>query len=235
MARNKTQKPRSQWRENFVAAYRITKMAYSWLPIALLAGIIVPLLLGIGIAFATKNYVYWIITGVLLAIVIPTGIIALLSRKAQYKQIEGQPGATPAVIDAFLGRGWNYSTEPVRFFPTKDNREFVWRLVGKPGVVLVAEGAKGRANKLIQQEKMAIRRTAGKEVPVTAIFVGDGENGTVQISKLVSTIKKLPKAITSSEVAALVTRLERASSTSIPIPKGIDPYKTRVSRRALRG
>lgn len=235
MAKDKSARPRGQWRENIVANYKVTKSVYSWLPIALIAGALVPLILGIVLAFVTKNYVYWIVTGVLLALLIPTATIALLSRKAQYAQIEGQPGATPAVIDAFLGRGWNYSTDPVRYFPTKDNREFVWRLIGKAGVVLVAEGTKGRANKLVQQEKMAVRRTAGKEVPVTAIFVGDGENGTVKISQLVKTLKKLPKVITSSEVAALSTRLERTSSTGLPIPKGIDPYKTRVSRRALRG
>lgn len=235
MAKNKSRQPRGQWRENIVQNYKITKSVYSWLPIALIAGALVPLILGVTVAFVTKNYVYWIITGLLLALLIPTATVAFLSRKAQYAQIEGTPGAAPAVIDAFLGRGWNYSTDPVRFFPTKDNREFVWRLIGKAGVVLVAEGAKGRANKLVQQEKMAVRRTAGKEVPVTAIFVGDGENGTVKISQLVKAIKKLPKVISSSEVAALATRLERTSSNSLPIPKGIDPYKTRVSRRALRG
>ena len=235
MAKDKPKKPRGQWRDTIVTLYKVTKATYSWLPIALIVGILVPLALGITLAFVTKHYVYWIITGVLLAVLVPMAIIAILSRKAQYAQIEGQPGASIGVIDQLVKRGWNYSTDPVRYYPTKDNREFVWRLIGKPGVVLVAEGSKGRANKLVQQEKMAVRRTAGKEVPVTAIFVGDGENGTVKISELVKTIKKLPKAITSSEVAALATRLERTSSTGLPIPKGIDPYKTRVSRRALRG
>lgn len=234
MAKDKPARPRGQWRENIVANYKITKSVYSWLPIALIVAALIPLAVGIVLAIVTEHHVYWAVTGVLVAVLLPTAIIAILSRKAQYAQIEGQPGASPAVIDAFLGRGWNYSTDPVRFYPTKDNREFVWRLIGKPGVVLVAEGSKTRANKLVQQEKMAVRRTAGKEVPVTAIFVGDGENGTVKISKLVKTIKSLPKAITSSEVAALATRLERVNA-SLPIPKGIDPTKTRVSRRALRG
>lgn len=234
MAKDKPARPRGQWRENIVANYKITKSVYSWLPIALIVAALIPLAVGIVLAIVTEHHVYWAVTGVLVAVLLPTAIIAILSRKAQYAQIEGQPGASPAVIDAFLGRGWNYSTDPVRFYPTKDNREFVWRLIGKPGVVLVAEGSKTRANKLVQQEKMAVRRTAGKEVPVTAIFVGNGENGTVKISKLVKTIKRLPKAITSSEVAALATRLERVNA-SLPIPKGIDPTKTRVSRRALRG
>lgn len=235
MAKDKPKKPRGQWRKNIAENYRITKSVYSWLPIALIVAALVPLILGIGLAIATGHYVYWIVTSLLLALLLPTIVIAIFSRKAQYAKIDGQPGASSAVIDAFLGRGWNYSTDPVRYFPNKDNREFVWRLIGKAGVVLVAEGSKGRANKLVQQEKMAVRRTAGKEAPVTTIFVGDGENGTVHISKLVKTIKKLPKVITSSEVAALATRLERTTSTGLPIPKGIDPYKTRVSRRALRG
>ena len=55
MAKEKTARPRGQWRENIVASYRVTKAAYSWLPFALLAGALVPLLIGILLAFLNAS------------------------------------------------------------------------------------------------------------------------------------------------------------------------------------
>ena len=48
-------------------------------------------------------------------------------------------------------------------------------------------------------------------------------------------MRRLPRGITIQEVAALARRLEALSQKSLPIPKGIDPYKARPDRRAMRG
>ncbi len=231
MAKKTPAAPKRHWWQNLADAYRISKRTYPWIGWVLLALAIVPLAAFVAIGFATGHPILWSVFGLMLASTLPTLVLTRFTRKAAYTQIEGMPGGTAAVIDQ-LGRGWNFSTEPVRYNREKD---FVWRVVGRPGVVLIAEGPKARVAKLVNQEKLTIRRSAGKEVPVTALFVGNGDNGTVRLSELEKTLRKLPKSITNDEVAALTSRLDRVRAGDLPIPKGIDPNRIRPSRRALRG
>ena len=58
----------------------------------------------------------------------------------------------------------------------------VHRLIGRPGVVLVGEGAPQRVRGLIAQEKKRIARVAG-DTPIYDIVVGNGE-GEVPLAKL---------------------------------------------------
>jgi len=68
-------------------------------------------------------------------------------------------------------------------------------------------------------------------VPVTVLYVGHGDED-VAISKLATTIKRLPKAIDRGTQAAVIKRLDSVSRglSSLPIPKGVDPLKARAPR-----
>lgn len=223
--------PKRHWWQNLADAYKICKRTYPWITWAMLALALVPLAAFIAIGIATGHWVMYTIIGIMLGMLLPTFLLTIFTRKAAYSQIEGMPGGTAAVIDQ-LGRGWNYSTEPVRY---SRNQDFVWRVIGRPGVVIIAEGPKSRVSKLVNQERLSVQRSAGKEVPIRVFYVGDGENGTVKLPELEKQLKKLPKSITNEEVAALTSRLDRMRGTNLPIPKGIDPNKVRPSRRAMRG
>ena len=98
------------------------------------------------------------------------------------------------------------------------------------GVVLVAEGARGRLTRLVNDEKMKVQRVASG-VPIQVIYVGHAE-GDVPISKLSATIKALPKKVDRTTMAAVVKRVDSVSQsvTSLPIPKGIDPLRARAPR-----
>lgn len=231
MADKTSTTPKRHWWQNLFDAYKICKRQYPWITWALLALALIPLALAIVIGIVTGHPIFWPILGLMFAFTLPTVLLSLLTRKAAYAQIEGTPGASAAVIDQ-LGRGWNFSTEPVRYSRDQD---FVWRVVGRPGVVLIAEGPKARVGKLVKQERLSIQRSAGKEVPINTIFIGDGENDTVRLADLEKKLKRLPKTITNDEVAALTSRLDRMRTGDLPIPKGIDPNKIRPSRRAMRG
>ncbi len=222
-------KKRHWW--NYMAeAYRVTKRSYTWLPWALIGGALAGLAVGLIPAFLTKSWITWTILGIFLMTLIPMLLLANLVRRASYAQLDGMTGAASAVIEN-IGRGWDVKSEPVRLNPR--TQDMVFRAIGRAGVVLVAEGPKNRVRSLVEDERKAIKRVA-PNAPINVVFVGRGE-GQVPLAKVERTIRKFPKHISNAEVAALARRLEAIGSNAIGIPKGIDPTKTRVSRRALRG
>jgi hypothetical protein len=151
-----------------------------------------------------------------------------LSTKAMYRRMDGMPGAVGHVLTNYLGRGWTSSDMPVGINPK--TQEAVYRTIGRGGVVVVGEGARGRLTRLVGDERSKAQRVA-QGVPVTVIYVGHGE-GDVPIDQLAKTIKALPKKIDRATMAAVIKRIESVSQsvTSLPIPKGIDPTKVRAPR-----
>jgi hypothetical protein len=213
--------------------YTYTHKAFPWLP-WLLVGIFV-LSIGIGIAAgflippaAWWSIVLWSITGVMLGILVSLMTMTRLSTTAMYRQIDGMPGAAGHVLSTSLGRNWTASDMPVGVNPK--TQEAVYRVVGRGGVVIVGEGARGRLTRLVNEERSKVNRVASG-VPVTVLYVGHGED-EVPIAKLASTIKALPKKIDRTTQAAVIKRLESVSQSlaSLPIPKGIDPTRARAPR-----
>lgn len=197
-----------------------------WLMVGAFLGIIA---LGLLIGLLIDNWI------TMLIIAIPLGLLAamfILSRRAEraaFSQIEGQPGAAGAALSV-LRRGWILEEQPVAINPR--TQEAVFRAIGRPGIVLVTEGTPGRAKALADGERRRMNRIA-PNVPVTVLQTGRGE-GQVPLSKVATKAKKLPKALTKQEVAAVNKRLT-ALGTRLPIPKGIDPYRARPDRKAARG
>jgi hypothetical protein len=107
-------------------------------------------------------------------------------------------------------------------------------VLGRPGVVLVAEGAPQRVKPLLAQEKKRIARVVG-ETPIYDFIIGSGE-GQVPLKKLQSTLMKLPRNITAAQVDALETRLSALASRGAALPKGPMPQgaKMRNVQRTLR-
>lgn len=213
--------------------YTYTQKAFTWLP-WLLVGIFV-LSIGIGVAVgflippvAWWSIVLWSITGLMLGILVSLMTMTRLSTRAMYKQIDGMPGAAGHVLSTSLGRNWTASEMPVGVNPK--TQEAVYRVVGRGGVVIVGEGARGRLTRLVNEERSKVTRVASG-VPVTVLYIGHGDD-EVPIDKLASTIKALPKKIDRSTQSAVIKRLESVSQSlaSLPIPKGIDPTKARAPR-----
>ena len=114
------------------------------------------------------------------------GVIAamfLFSRRAQssaYRQAEGQPGAAAYVLGQMRG-DWR-KTDAVAGTAQLDA---VHRVLGRPGVVLIGEGAPHRVKPLLAQEKKRVARLAG-DAPIYDIVVGNGE-GEIPLGKLNTT------------------------------------------------
>ena len=213
--------------------YTFTQKEYRWLPFLLIGILLVGIAVGVVIGFlippvAAWSVVLWGITGLMLGILASLMTMTRLSTRAMYRKIDGMPGATGHVLSSSLGRRWAASEMPVGINPK--TQEAVYRAVGRGGVVIVGEGARGRLTRLVNDERMKVQRVASG-VPVTVLYVGHGED-EVPIAKLASTIKALPKKIDRATMAAVIKRIDSVSQslTSLPIPKGIDPTKVRAPR-----
>lgn len=163
------------------------------------------------------------------------GVIAamfLFSRRAQssaYRQAEGQPGAAAYVLGQMRG-DWR-KTDAVAGTAQLDA---VHRILGRPGVILVGEGAPHRVKPLLAQEKKKVSRLAG-DAPIYDFVVGNGE-GEITLGKLNTTIMKLPRNLSKEQVVALERRLAALGAQRTPIPQGPMPAGARMRnvQRAAR-
>jgi hypothetical protein len=160
------------------------------------------------------------------------GLIAgmlVFSRRAQramFLQVEGQPGAAGAVLQQQLRGDW-------RLTPTVAGTaqlDAVHRLVGRPGIVLVGEGAQHRVRGLIAQEKKRISRVSG-DTPIYDVIVGTGE-GELRLAKMNRYLLKLPTNLSKEQVGALDKRLAALTGGRPPLPQG--PMPTGVKQRNLQ-
>jgi hypothetical protein len=144
------------------------------------------------------------------------------ARRAMFGAIEGQLGAAAAVLTQMRG-AW-FVTPAVA---VNGKQDLVHRVVGRPGVVLVGEGAPQRVKGLLAQERKRLSRAIG-DVPIHTLVVGDEED-CVPLGKLQARVTRLPAKVARKEVAKLERRL-RPLTRSLPIPGGIDPTAVRRGR-----
>jgi hypothetical protein len=179
-----------------------------------------------------------LLTGSLWLPIVPAvlfaGIAAMFvfSRRAQssaYRQAEGQPGAAAYVLGQLRG-DWR-KTDAVAGTTQLDA---VHRLLGRPGVVLVGEGAPHRVKPLLAQEKRKVSRLAG-ETPIYDVVVGNGD-GEVPLGKLNAHLMKLPRNLSKEQVTALDRRLAALGAQRMPLPQGPVPggMKMRNVQRTVR-
>lgn len=171
------------------------------------------------------------------------GAMLVMSRRAEraaYKSIEGKSGATGAALGA-LRKGWYYDKEPVaaeapRGRNARDlaSAAMIFRAIGRPGVVLIAEGPKGSAVRLAESERKKVARVTGGSVPVTILRIGEGEDA-VPVRKLARRITKLKPRLTKAEVSAVNKRLKALGGLKPPVPAGMDPSRARMDRKGLKG
>jgi hypothetical protein len=107
-------------------------------------------------------------------------------------------------------------------------------MVGRPGVVLVGEGAPHRVRGLIAQEKKKIARVTG-DTPIYDVIVGTDE-GDLRLAKLSRYLLKLPRNLSRDQVAALDKRLSALGGARSPLPQGPIPQgaKLRNVQRTVR-
>lgn len=218
-----------RWYHNYSDAYKVVRRTYPWIPYALILAPIILIGFGIFLGIVRGSLILIPLTFIGLALLADLSLLAYLVRPAMYQQIDGKVGAAYAVIGQ-IRRGWVVDDEPVA---ANRNQDLVWRLIGRPGVVLVSEGSPNSVRSLLDTERKRIQRSISN-VPITFIQMGT-QDGQVPLKKLKSKLNSLPKSLTKQEVPEVANRLQALGNRAVSIPKGVDPYNTRISRRSLRG
>jgi Domain of unknown function (DUF4191) len=182
------------------------------------------------------------VVGILLGspwLFLPVGImlgllaaLIIFGRRAQgsaYRQVEGQPGAAAWVLEGMRG-DWRVTSGVAG----TAQLDAVHRVLGRPGIVLVAEGAPSRVRGLLAQEKKKVARVVG-DTPIYDIVVGDDE-GQVPLRKLSNHVMKLPRNLTAAEVNSLGRRMSALGGARMPVPGGPLPggKQMSVSQRQVR-
>ena len=206
--------------------WSMTQRVYRLLPLEV-AGFF---LLGLLVVGIPVTIFVNLLTGILVAI--PVGLLAAtfwFSRRAMraaYAQIDGQSGASAAVLQSLRG-GWLVTPA----VSVNKSQDMVSRVVGKRGVILVSEGPSSRVGHLLGNERKKTARWV-PEIPIYEIQVGN-EEGQVPLLKLQSALNKLPRNLRGGEITEVRRRLDAVSQTggALPIPKGPVPTSARQVRR----
>ena len=186
------------------------------------AAFFVPVVLLVALGLVFGGVLYLAFLGVLLGMVAAAFVFGRRVQATAYSQVEGQLGAAAAVLSNMRG-DWRV-TPAVGFNREQD---LVHRVVGRPGVILVAEGSSNRVRNLVAAEKKKVARVIG-DTPVYEVVVGEGE-GRIGLRQLERHFLKLPRNIKPKTVNELDRKFKALPATSMPIPKG--PMPTRVPRR----
>ncbi|MDX6287869.1 MAG: hypothetical protein QOG53_3354 [Frankiales bacterium] len=192
-------------------------------PIVVLGGFIALSLFVIG------HIIYVSLIAVLFAFLATLVVFGRRATAAAYVEVEGRPGAAAGVLQGLRG-AWR--VQPA--VAITRNQDFVHRAIGRPGVVLVGEGAPHRVGQLLVQEKRRVSR-AVPEIPIYEVNVGDAD-GQVSIRKLQAHMNKLPRNMKPAKVRELDSRLRALGASQPPLPKGPIPgFRPGQTPRVPRG
>ncbi len=176
---------------------------------------------------------WWMVLplGIVLGAMLAMIIFSRRVQKSVYQQADGTPGAAAWALQNNLRGTW-------RVTPAVAGNTYldaVHRVIGRPGVILVGEGAPHRVKGLLAQEKKKVARIVG-DTPIYDIVVGN-EEGETPLRKLSTTVMKMPRNIPVDMVTDLDNRLSvLAAKSQGGLPKGPLPAgaKQRNMQRAMR-
>ena len=258
--KTKQTKPKKQGTiKQIITIFKYTHKEDKMLP-ALIAGaflvpVIVFVILGIIFRWTVLTWVFLMLIAIMLGMLMATIVLTRRADMVGYKQLDGKPGAAISVLRNIYKAGFNFPEQPVWVDPrTKDA---IWRGTGYNGIYLLGEGDYDRVKRAMDRQEQSIKSvTAGSQIPVYRVMVGNGQ-GQVPLKKLRSNIirhkayrpthhknallaKIHPRErfiLTKAELEKLNARLRTLQTKNgMGIPKGIDPTRMQhVSRRAMRG
>ncbi|NKY26840.1 MULTISPECIES: DUF4191 domain-containing protein [Nocardia] len=201
----------------------------------LLLPLMIGALVGITAVFVVIGLVFgltWFLVplGVVLGALVAFIIFGRRVQKSVYRKAEGQAGAAAWVLDNLQGK-WRVSNG----IAATTQLDAVHRVIGLPGVVLVAEGSPQRVKSLLAQEKKRTARLIG-DTPIYDVVIGNDE-GQVPLKDLQRYLTKLPRNIDTKRIDLIEGRLSALSARGGPaLPKGPMPAgaKMRGVQRTIR-
>ncbi|KUL25017.1 DUF4191 domain-containing protein [Actinoplanes awajinensis] len=168
----------------------------------------------------------WIPVGVLVTLLAVLIVLNLRSNAAMMNVAEGQPGAAASLMENMRG---DWRVRPAASSTTQFDMVHV--VIGRPGVILLAEGNPQRVRALLGQEKKRLSKVIGN-APLYDYVIGS-EEGQLPVRKLRTTMLRLPRNLTGKDVNALDKRLG-ALMARPQMPKGAIPKNMRPGGKGMR-
>lgn len=197
-------------------AFTLTRQRDSRLVPWLLVSFLVPVVVSVVIGLLLGRLALWIVLGILLGALVALNVFGRRMQRSAYAEVEGKPGAAAGIVERMRG-DWRV-TAPVQ---VNRNQDMVTRVVGRSGVVLIAEGRGRGPRELLGAEVRRVKRVIG-DAPLHDIVIGTGE-GETPLPKLQSQLTRKTRALKKGDVEALDRRLKALGGVNIPLPKGPMP------------
>ncbi|HEX3780197.1 MAG TPA: DUF4191 domain-containing protein [Pseudonocardiaceae bacterium] len=219
--------------KNTYEAFKLQRREDKLLLPLIIGAFVLPIVVAVVVALVLDltvvSLVSVIVLGVLVGVLLGFIIFVRRAQRSMFARVDGQPGAAAWVLDQLRGT-WRVSQSVAG----TTQLDAVHRVIGKPGVILVAEGAPHRVKGLLAQEKKRMARVIGN-TPIYDVIVGN-EEGQIELSKLQRHIMRLPSNINAGQVDTLEARLGALASRGAALPKGPLPpgAKMRSVQRAIR-
>ncbi|WP_293770689.1 DUF4191 domain-containing protein [uncultured Corynebacterium sp.] len=230
---------RKQTRSQMWQAFNLQRKQDSALvPLMLLA------ILGMGLVFFLIGRLFhgqWfmLILGLGVGFVLAMWIFTRRLERDMYKKVEDQPGVAGWALQQQLKNTMGIVWDVKPGIAATRHQDLVHRVIGNAGVILVAEGNRGRLQPTMNQLKKRIDKTAAG-VPVYEVYVGTGED-EVPLTKLRNHVMKFPRNFNKDETYANIRRIsamDNLPGTTPGLPKGPMPKQAQnmsgMNRRMRR-
>ncbi|MCO8276004.1 DUF4191 domain-containing protein [Actinoplanes sp. TRM 88003] len=200
--------------------FSFTAKQDKWFVPLLLAAVLIPLALTV-VLVILFGWIYLPI-GIMVTLLAAVIVLNLRSNAAMMNAAEGQPGAAASLVENMRG---DWRVRPAATSTTQF--DMVHIVIGRPGVILLAEGNPQRIRGLLGQEKRRLTKVIGN-APLYDYVIGSDE-GQLSVKKLRSTLMRLPRNLTGKDVNSLDKRLG-ALMARPQMPKGAIPKNMRPNK-----
>ncbi|MEU8007636.1 DUF4191 domain-containing protein [Catellatospora sp. NPDC049111] len=206
--------------------FKFTAKQDKWFTPLVVAAVVLPLAITVAIFLYTGAWI-WIPLGILTTLLAVLIVLNLRSNTAMMNMMEGQPGAAGQLVEQMRG-DWRVK----QAVSATTQFDVVHLVIGKPGVILLAEGNPARLKPLLGEQKRRLTKVIG-DAPLYDYIIGTGE-GQLSIRKLRMTLMRLPRNLSGKEVNAL-DRALTALNARPQMPRGQLPKEFRPPRMPRGG
>jgi hypothetical protein len=217
--------PRTSRRAQFKESYQLVREDDRWIAYKLIGVALAVFAVGLVVGLLIGHWIYLGFIGLLGGFILASIYYGRRVTKAVNHRLEGRVGGAAGALMA-LRKGWTVDSG----IAATRNQDLVHRVVGRPGIVLVGEGAPTRLTHLMANEKRKHARVS-PDTPIYEVLVGAGD-GQVSIAKLPRHIMKLPNNLDKKQIGELKRRLKALESTrqQVPLPKGPLPKNVKLPK-----
>ncbi|WP_117214727.1 DUF4191 domain-containing protein [Allorhizocola rhizosphaerae] len=208
--------------------FKFTAKQDRWFMPLAAGAVLIPLAVTVAVYLLTDWGLLTIPLGIMLALLALLIVLNLRSNAAMMNSMEGQPGAAAHLVSQMRG-DWRINIEKPLSATTQ--MDVVHLVIGRPGVILLAEGNPARLRGMLGEQKRRLGKVIG-DAPLYDYIIGN-EEGQVGIRKLRMTLLKLPRNLSGKEVNQL-DRALKALTARPTLPKGQLPKEFRPPKGAMR-